>query len=145
MHCKYCGLDCWWVESYGTRKLMTMIGALHPRADMDRLYVTWGEGGRWWMSVDDVVSVKEHKRSNYMKGAEVNSDTVLDERITGTNHWTKEVETGRWIAWQTATRAISVKKNWWKRRELLKMVTDWVSQGKDRKLTHGSARPDNSD
>ena len=27
-----------------TRKLMTMNGALHPGADVDRLYVIWEEG-----------------------------------------------------------------------------------------------------
>ena len=55
-------------------KLMTMNGALHPRADVVRLYVTREEGGRGWMSVEDVVRVKQHSLSDYLKRAEVNLD-----------------------------------------------------------------------
>ena len=61
-----------------TRKLMSMNGALHPRADVDRLHVTRGERGRGWMSVEDVGSVEEHSLLNYLKRAEVNSERVLD-------------------------------------------------------------------
>ena len=34
---------------------MTMNSALHPRSDVDRLYVTRGEEERGWMSAGDVV------------------------------------------------------------------------------------------
>ena len=34
-----------------TKKLMTMHKALHPRDDVDRLYVSQKEGGRWLASV----------------------------------------------------------------------------------------------
>ena len=37
-----------------TRKLMTMNDALHPRADVDRLYVPREEGGRGMKSVEEV-------------------------------------------------------------------------------------------
>ena len=50
------------------RKLVTMNGALNPRADVDRLYVTQGRG---WMPVEDVVRVEEHSLSNYLKRAEI--------------------------------------------------------------------------
>ena len=50
------------------RKLVTMNGALNPRADVDRLYVTQGRG---WMPVVDVVRVEEHSLSNYLKRAEI--------------------------------------------------------------------------
>ena len=36
-----------------TRKLMTMRKALHPRDDIDRLYVLRKEGGRGLASVED--------------------------------------------------------------------------------------------
>ena len=36
-----------------------MNGALHPRADVDRRYMTRGQGGRGWMSVKDEVRVEK--------------------------------------------------------------------------------------
>ena len=38
-----------------TRKLMTMHKALHPRDDVDRLYVSRKEGGRGLFSIEDSV------------------------------------------------------------------------------------------
>ena len=38
-----------------TRKLMTMHKALHPRDDVDRLYVSRNEGGRGLVSIEDSV------------------------------------------------------------------------------------------
>ena len=38
-----------------TRKLMTMHNALHPRDDVDRLYVSRKEGGRELASIEDTV------------------------------------------------------------------------------------------
>ena len=60
------------------KSMMTMNGALLPREDLDRLYMTRKEGGRGWMSVEDVVKVKEHSMSDYLKRAKINSDRVLD-------------------------------------------------------------------
>ena len=56
---------------------MTMNDALYPPADVNRLHVTWGEGDRGWISVDDAVRVEEHSLSDYVKRAEVNLDRVL--------------------------------------------------------------------
>ena len=50
-----------------TRKLVTMDGALHLRADMNRLYVNQKEEQRGLMSVEDVVRVKVHSLSDYLK------------------------------------------------------------------------------
>ena len=36
-----------------TRKLMTKYKALHPRDDVDRLYVSIKEGGRGFTSIED--------------------------------------------------------------------------------------------
>ena len=71
--------------------LMTMNGALHPWADVVRLYVTRRErereGGREGEreererkrpDVSGVVRVEEHWLPHYLKRAEVNSDKVLD-------------------------------------------------------------------
>ena len=59
-----------------TRKLMSMNGALHPRADVNRLNVTRGGEGRDSMSVEDVVRVEEHSLLDYLKIAQVNSDRM---------------------------------------------------------------------
>lgn len=40
-----------------TRKLMTMHKALHPKSDVDRLYVKRTDGGRGLLSVEDTVSL----------------------------------------------------------------------------------------
>ena len=40
-----------------TRKLMTTHEALHPRDDVDRLYVSRKEGGRGLTSIEDSVYV----------------------------------------------------------------------------------------
>ena len=61
-----------------TRKIMTMNGALHPRADVDRLYIPRDEGGRGMMSVEEVVRIEECSLSDYLKQAEVNWENVLD-------------------------------------------------------------------
>ena len=48
-----------------------MNGVLQTWADVDRLYVTWGKGGRGRLPVEDVVRVKKHNLSDYSKRAKV--------------------------------------------------------------------------
>ena len=55
---------------------MTMNGALHPWKGVYKLYVNLREGGRSWMSVEDVVRVEEHDLSDYLKRAKVNSERL---------------------------------------------------------------------
>ena len=40
-----------------TRKLLTMYGALHPKSDVDRLYIPRKEGGRGLISIEDCVEL----------------------------------------------------------------------------------------
>ena len=72
---------------------MTMNGVLHPRVDVDILYGSWEKRGKGWMSVEDVVRVKEHSLLGYLKRAEINLYGVLDVIVkikeTGTDYWTK--------------------------------------------------------
>ena len=49
-----------------TRKLLTMHGALHPRADVDRLYVSRKNGGRGLMSLLDTVSMEKSNLQRYV-------------------------------------------------------------------------------
>ena len=52
-----------------TRKLMTKNKALHPRDDVDRLYVSRKEGGRGLASIEESVDSslhRNHKRRSFM-------------------------------------------------------------------------------
>ena len=62
-----------------TRKLMTMNKALHPKADVDRLYVSRENGGRGLMSVEECVRLEEHSLSDYLKKSNINEDSVMDD------------------------------------------------------------------
>ena len=57
---------------------------------MGRLYVNQKEERRDWMLVEDVVRVKEHSLSDYLKRPDVNSDRVLNVFVkkmeAGTNY-----------------------------------------------------------
>ena len=48
-----------------TRKRMTIYGMLHPKANMDRLYLPRGRGGRGLISVEDCVRAEENGLANY--------------------------------------------------------------------------------
>ena len=40
-----------------TRKLFTIYGALHPKSDVDRLYIPRKEGGRGLISIEDCIEL----------------------------------------------------------------------------------------
>ena len=49
-----------------TRKLMTIYGAHHPKADVDRLYLQRCEGGRGLLGLEDCVQVEVHSLEKYL-------------------------------------------------------------------------------
>ena len=51
----------------GTRKLMTMHKALHPRDDVDWRYVSRKEEGRWLASIEDSVDASIQRLEDYIK------------------------------------------------------------------------------
>ena len=53
-----------------TRKQLTMHGSLHPRADVDRLYVSRKDGGRGLMSIEDSIQKEENSIALYIKNTE---------------------------------------------------------------------------
>ena len=55
-----------------SRKTMTMYGALHPKSDVDRLYIKRKEGGRGLMSVEHCVRVEENSLGFYVINSEEN-------------------------------------------------------------------------
>jgi hypothetical protein len=61
-----------------TRKLMTMNRALHPKADVDRLYVRRNEGGRGMVSIEECVRIEECSLSDYVKRTTGNEESVLE-------------------------------------------------------------------
>ena len=75
-----------------TRKLMTMHKALHPRDDVDRLYVSRKEGGRGLASIEDTVDASIQRLEDYIEKHErglittirVDTDNTINERITTT-------------------------------------------------------------
>ena len=50
-----------------TRKLLTINRALHPQADVDRLYLKWSEGGRGMIGVEDCVTIETNSLMSYIK------------------------------------------------------------------------------
>ena len=49
-----------------SRKTMTKYGALHPKSDVDRLYIKRKEGGRGLMSVELCVREEENSLGFYV-------------------------------------------------------------------------------
>ena len=74
-----------------TRKLMTMHKALHPRDDIDRLYVSRKEGGRGLASIENTVHasiqledyIEKHERG-LITTIRNNTDNTIDDRMTTT-------------------------------------------------------------
>ena len=56
-----------------TRKLMTMHNALHHTNNVDHLYISWSEGCRQLLSVEDTVNLPILRLQDYVK--------VSDERV----------------------------------------------------------------
>ena len=69
---------------------MTMHKALHPRDDVDRLYVSRKEGGRGLVSIEDTVdasiqrledNIEKHERG-LITAIRNDTDNTIDERMT---------------------------------------------------------------
>ena len=50
-----------------TRKIMTMHRALHPKSDVDGVYVSWRNGGRGLASVEMCARTEENNLAFYVK------------------------------------------------------------------------------
>ena len=92
---RYSGLFLKWTREelkqmdQRTRKLMTMPKALHPRDDVDRLYVSRKEGGRGLASIEDTVDasiqrledcIEKHERG-LITTIRNDTDNTIDERV----------------------------------------------------------------
>ena len=53
-----------------TRKFLNMYQALHPRANVDRLYLPRSEGGKGLLSIEDCVNIEKRSLGQYVKNSE---------------------------------------------------------------------------
>ena len=69
------------------RKLFTIYRALHPQADVDRLYLKCPDGGRGLLSIEECVIIETKSLVNYIKGSnEKVLNAVLFEGILNKNY-----------------------------------------------------------
>ena len=52
-----------------TRKFMTMHGALHPKSDISRVYLSWEMGGRGLISYEGYVRMEENNLGWYVRNS----------------------------------------------------------------------------
>ena len=115
-----------------TRKLMTMHKVLHPRDDVDRLYVSRKEGGRGLASVEDTVDASIQRLEDYTEKHERglitiirnDTDNTINERMTTTRKqkWEGKQPYGRF---KRLINNISHQKTWtWLRKGNFKRETE---------------------
>ena len=54
-----------------TRKLITMYQGMHPRSDVDRMYVEREKGGRGLMSIEETVRYESHSLKKYTEDSDI--------------------------------------------------------------------------
>ena len=81
-----------------SRKTMTMYGALHPKSDVNRLYIKRKEGGRGLMSVEHCVREEENSLGFYVVNSEENlirgvsaAKTINTEDILTSGEFKKQI------------------------------------------------------
>ena len=122
----------------GTRKLMTMYGAHHSKADVDRLYLQRCEGGTGLLGLENCVQVDVHSFEKYLN---TSKEKILREvscsRIIENNKYGRRKEEiykehrekcegkplhGQFIK---ATEEVRSKKSWdWLKKGYLKKETE---------------------
>ena len=117
-----------------TRKLMTMHKALHPRDDVDRLYVSGKEGRRGLARIEDSVDASIQRLEDYIEKHEGglitairnDTDNTIDNRMTITRKqkWEGKQVYGRF---KRLINNISHGKTWtWLRKGNLKRETEYI-------------------
>ena len=114
-----------------TRKLITMHKVLHPRDDVDRLYVSRKEGGRGLTSIEDYVDASIQRLEDFIekRGEGLITATRNNSENTGTNR-TTIIRKQRWEEKQhyghfkRLISNISCEKTW-----------TWLSKGKLKRET----------
>ena len=111
---------------------MTMYKALHPRDDVDRIYVLRKEGGRGLASIEDSVDASIRQLEEYIEKHEGglitvmknDSDNTMDNRMTITRKqkWHEKQLYGRF---KRLINNVSHEKTWtWLRKGNFKRETE---------------------
>lgn len=114
-----------------TRKQLTLYGALHPRSDVDRLYVDRKAGGRGLVNVEDLVRQEERQLNRYMENSEESIMKAVFEKVkikegeeteSRLEKWTGKVMHGQFIR---QTKEVRANESWmWMTRGSLKRETE---------------------
>ena len=121
-----------------TRKLMTMYGAHHPKADVDRLYLQRCEGGRGLLGLEDCVQVEVHSLEKYLSTSkekilkEVSRSRIIENNKCGRSKEEvlkehQEKYEGKLLHGQfrKATQEVRSKRSWdWLKKVYLKKETE---------------------
>ena len=90
-----------------TRKMFTMHGALHPRADVDRIYLPRKLGGRGLVNISDAIEQEERSLSEYVYKSNndpllnvVKSSGIYKNHSESTEEWHKKVLDEREDRWK---------------------------------------------
>ena len=127
-----------------TRKLFTIYGALHPKSDVDRLYIPRKEGGRGLISIEDcvelarglVVYVHESEerliqaaRGDKIDGLEAPSVLKKSKKEKRLENWEEKVLHGQCLR---QTKEVRSDQCWaW-------LQNEWRFEKRDRKCDSGS-------
>ena len=122
-----------------TRKLITMYRGLHPRSDVDRLYVDRNNGGRGLMSVEDTVkyealSLKRYTETSDIELIRAGGQLVKCDSDASRTEYKMEMKRGRYDGWVDKpmhgqhirdTKEQAAPETWkWMRRGTLKRETE---------------------
>ena len=66
-----------------TRKLLIIYGALHPRANTDRLYIKRDDGGRGLISDEDCVVIESYRLNEYLERSQERLLNAVKKRNIG--------------------------------------------------------------
>ncbi len=122
-----------------TRKLITMHQGMHPRSDVDRIYVERERGGRGLMSIEDTVNYERHSLKRYTETSDVvmirkageiiksnseedRSEYRCQQKKSRLDSWTNKPMNGQHLR---QTKEDMAKESWqWLKRGSLKRQTE---------------------
>ena len=121
-----------------TRKHLTMYGALHPRSDVDRLYVARAKGGRGLLSVEDSIRKSENDIAEYLEKTEehilkLTKDIAFNKEPIPKKEYKKAMEEKRennWKqkklhgVWNKHINEYDQQTNYWLQKSNLKPATE---------------------
>ena len=121
-----------------TRKQLTMHGSLHPKVDVDRLYIPRNKGRRGLLSVQDSINKEENALSQYVKETsepilKLSEEILLNRTPEPKQAFAQEIESRRhenWKSkklhgiWPKQIEKQSIKSNNWLSKSNLKPATE---------------------